>query len=174
MNYKQLYEKNAAWYNQRPTAKKILLLVNQYLPLLFFVGYAGIALLFLFKDSYARETIAVYFAAPATTLAITSALRLVISRPRPYDADGAGIIPLGNKKMGKFSSCPSRHLACAVAIALVFFSISAPLAIFAILVCGLMAYTRFAVGFHYPSDILLGATIACFLHAAFMVLLAIL
>ena len=54
---------------------------------------------------------------------------------------------------------PSRHITSAVAIALGVFQISPVIAIILLAASLVLAYTRFAVGVHYISDLLVGAAI---------------
>ena len=176
MDYKTLYEKNAAWFNARPRFKRILLLLNALLPCLFILLFAGtlVVIALVANNPLSREELAVFIAQPATALLIVSALRLLIARPRPYAEDGAQICPLVKKTSGSDSSCPSRHVTSAVSISLALLSISIPLGIFALCLAFGLAYIRFAVGVHYPSDLTLGASIAFFSYAAYTIVLAIL
>ena len=169
MNYTKLYEKNYQWFESRPKWKRFLLLVNKYLTLIFFGAYVGIwAYALLDRQDFHSEVI-LLFTIPAASLCLVSALRMIISRPRPYDEDGAGITPMLQKKKGKYSSMPSRHITSAVAISLGILSISPVIAIVLLAASIALAYTRFAVGVHYISDLIVGAAIpvvialACFL-----------
>jgi membrane-associated phospholipid phosphatase len=96
--------------------------------------------------------------APALCLFLVTVLRYVINRPRPYCERGAGIIPLVDKRT-QDKSFPSRHTASAFVLALTLL----PYALWAgipllILACG-VGLVRFALGLHYPSDIIAGAGI---------------
>lgn len=159
MSYVELYEKNYKWFDSRPKWKKFLLLVNKYLTLIFFGAYVGIWVFALLDKRDYREGVISLFLIPAASLCLVSALRMIISRPRPYDEDGAGITPMLNKEKGKYSSMPSRHITSAVAIALGVFQISPVIAIILLAASLVLAYTRFAVGVHYISDLLVGAAI---------------
>ncbi len=151
MTYKSVYEKNAAFYNARPKCKKCLILANYAVTGAFFLAYFAlcIASFFLFE----KKDIIKIFTIPACCLLLVSILRLLIRRPRPYSAEGANITPLIEKKNTDKKSFPSRHVACAFVIAAVFLAylryVGAALLPFG----GLLAYTRFALGVHYPTDL---------------------
>ena len=171
MGYAQLYEKNYQWFDRRPKWKKFLLLVNKYLTLLFFGAYVGIWVFALLDKRDFREDVIMLFAIPASSLCLVSALRMIISRPRPYDDDGAGVTPMIKKKKGKYSSMPSRHITSAVAISLGILQISPVIAIVLLVASIALAYTRFAVGVHYISDLLVGAAIPVVIALAFFLFL---
>ena len=88
-------------------------------------------------------------------LLIVSVLQLAIDRPRPYDIDGAGIVPLKNKERDR-TSFPSRHLTCAAAITAVFFPYLPAISALLFLLSLGLGYARFAIGWHYPSDLFAG------------------
>lgn len=154
-NYVNLYNKNAALFEARPKAKKLLPVLNTALTYLFFVAYA---LLFVYgatEGKFEPMDFVKVFCAPALALVLVSVLRLAIDRPRPYAEDGAGIIPL-KEKDGDKNSFPSRHLTSAAVIAAVFLPylplVSAALFLFSFT----LGYLRFALGWHYPSDLFAG------------------
>ena len=156
--YKILYQKNAAFFNARPTAKQILLFSNSALTTVFFAAYA-ILLIVAFVKDYKPWEIMRLILAPVLCLFFVTVLRGAINRPRPYAVDGAGITPLKPKLENENKSFPSRHLASAFVIATMFIPYLPALA--AILyICGLaLGYTRFSCGWHYPTDLLAGAVL---------------
>ena len=92
---------------------------------------------------------------PLMALLTVSVMRLAIDRPRPYAEDGAGITPLVEKKSdGK--SFPSRHLACAAVIAMSFLPYYPIAGAFLLGGSAVLGYIRFALGVHYPSDLVAG------------------
>ena len=95
------------------------------------------------------------FCAPALTLLVVWVLRLAVERPRPYAENGAGITPLKEKNT-QSTSFPSRHVASAAVISMEFMPYLP--AVGALLFLGTIAlgYTRFALGWHYPSDLFVG------------------
>ena len=171
MNYVKLYEKNYKLFENRPKWKRFLLLVNKYLTLVFFGAYVGIWTFALLDQRDYREGLISLFMIPASSLCLVSALRMLISRPRPYDDDGAGITPMIQKPKGRYSSMPSRHITSAVAIALGILQISPAISIILLAASLVLAYTRFAVGVHYISDLLVGAAIPVAIAAVFFILL---
>lgn len=154
-NYVNLYNKNAALFEARPKAKKLLLVLNTELTYLFFVAYA---LLFVYgatKGKFEPMDFVKVFCAPALALIIVSVLRLAIDRPRPYAEDGAGIIPLKEKE-GDKNSFPSRHLTSAAVIAAVILPYLPLEAAVLFALAFLLGYIRFSLGWHYPSDLFAG------------------
>lgn len=156
-DYVTLYEKNVKFYKSRPKAKRFLRLSNTLLTVFFCLAYATLLILTLIDlpDVYDLTQI---LGVPTLAFLLSSTLRVIVDRNRPYDEDGANITPLVPKKNAK-KSFPSRHAACASAIAVLFFSfIPAVGALLAVLTLG-VAYVRFAVGLHYPSDLAAGVLV---------------
>lgn len=154
--YSAFYEKTAAFFNARPTLKKSLLLCDRLLTLGFFLAYGAFVLCAIALE-YPAEDLVKILLSPALCLFLVSLLRLAIYRPRPYSEKGANITPLYQKKSASEHSFPSRHVACAFVIAFTIFpySIGAGMCL---TVFGLaLAYARFALGWHYPTDLLAGA-----------------
>ena len=153
-DYKKLYEKNATFFRERVGLTKVLRIFNKLSTALFFVAY-GVFLVYAIKTDYTSENLIKILGAPALCLFLVTVLRLAVDRPRPYDEAGAGITPLHNKK-GDGKSFPSRHLACAFVIAttLLPYALWASIPLFVIGLC--LAYARFALGLHYPSDLFFG------------------
>ena len=154
--YRAVYEKSTAFYRQRPRAKKILIWCNPVLTGCFFATYLALAVYAVF--TLEKWDIVKTFAIPAACLLVVAFLRQVIDRPRPYSNRGSVITPLVEKaKEGH--SFPSRHLACAfviIAVALRY----VPWVGFALLPLGLgLGYVRFALGLHYPPDLLAGGVL---------------
>jgi membrane-associated phospholipid phosphatase len=173
MKYVELYEANAKKYNNRPQLKRAIILFNQCLPLLFLIFYIGFFVCAIFFDipsETLKKNFPTFVFAPLASLAIVSALRLLVARPRPYSEEGANITPMIQKKSDKYTSCPSRHMACAMAIALAFAPFSLPITIFLAIASVALGYLRFTVGVHYISDLIAGASIP-FVFYAFMLVL---
>lgn len=154
-DYVTLYNKNAAFYNARPRAKKALILANALLTYGFFLAYALLWLYAFFQKEFAASDYVRLFFAPTLTLVAVTVFRWAIKRPRPYSKDGANVQPLVEKEKDG-DSCPSRHLACAAAIAVTFLPFFPLLGVGLLLLCPCLAYARFALGLHYPSDLLAG------------------
>lgn len=101
---------------------------------------------------------------PAFVLIAVSLLRAHLNRPRPYEEHD--ITPLlardlvKQQKHGK--SLPSRHMSCAVIIALLF-CLSWPgvaTVVVQVLLCAGIAFTRVVGGVHYPRDIIAAIVLA--------------
>ena len=155
-SYAVLYEKNAAFYNARPLLKKCLLLCNRLLTFGFFLCYGAFVLCAIALE-YSAEDLMKILGAPALCLFLVSLLRLAITRPRPYSEKGANITPLYPKQGDTNHSFPSRHVACAFVISFTILPYSLGAGICLTVFGGLLAYARFSLGWHYPTDLLAGA-----------------
>ena len=155
-NYVTLYNKNAEFYNARPRIKRLLIIGNILLTLLFFACYGGLwAYTLLLAPLDTKELVKILFV-PLLTLLTVTVLRMAIDRPRPYSEAGAGITPLIAKKKTDSQSFPSRHLACATVIAMTFLPFYPMMGYGLLSVSVLLGYIRFALGLHYPSDLVAG------------------
>ncbi len=163
-DYKRLYEKNALFLHTHKGLKKAIFLFNDIVPYFFLSAYGFLWAYGIFFASFTPKDFAKIFFVPAFALFFVSVLRLGISRPRPYSEEGANILPLREKK-SKGNSFPSRHLTCAAVIALTFFPYLLGVGAALILLTVVLAYCRFALGWHYPSDLaagaLLGVAVGC-------------
>ena len=157
-DYVALYNKNAAFYNARPRAKHALKLANDLLSYAFFAAYILLGIYAVISKSFPTKDYLRLFFPPVMALVAATAFRWAIRRPRPYTPEGAGIEPLVKKKNGQ-DSCPSRHLACAAVIAVTLLPIFPIFGVVLLLLCPCLAYTRFALGLHYPSDLLFGMSL---------------
>lgn len=165
-NYKLLYEKNALFLHTHSWLKKGVILLNQILPLLFLFAYGFLwaGIIFLSPESFAPKDTAKIFFVPVLALFVVTVVRAGFHRPRPYSEEGANIIPLQEKKSAG-TSFPSRHLTCAMVITLTCLPYLLSLGAVLLLLTLLLGYCRFALGWHYPSDLFagaaLGAAIGC-------------
>lgn len=157
-SYSALYEKNAAFFHARPHLKKGLYFLNLALTLGFFLAY-GAFLLCAIALEYAPEDLIKILFSPALCLFLVTVLRLAIFRPRPYSEAGANIAALYPKKGDEHHSFPSRHVACAFVIAITLLPYSTGAGICSMALGLLLAYVRFALGVHYPTDLLGGAVL---------------
>ncbi len=152
--YKALYEKNYRFLQAHPTFKKFVLGYNDYVPFVFVASYSFLWFYAGFLTPVSPKELAAIFFSTAFALFFVSVLRFGISRNRPYE-NVDGVVPLKAKR-SKGNSFPSRHLTCAGVIAaccLCYLPILG--GVLLALCCGLI-YTRFATGWHYPSDLLVG------------------
>ena len=157
-DYKSLYEKNAAFFTKRPTLQSTLRPASHILTALFAFTYA----LFLYKafsTPYEVRDLIPILCAPPLCLTIVTVLRYAVSRPRPYAENGANITPLATKKSKETNSFPSRHVACAFVIATLLLPMATAVGIFLLMLGFALAYIRFSLGLHYPTDLLGGMLI---------------
>ena len=158
-NYAAFYEKHTGFLKKLKNPEKGLTLLNKVLTcavaLLYFVG-AGMSAFSLFGAPLA--TLFALGVPLASTLVCITILRFLFPRKRPYDQEGAGITPICKKEKSS-PSFPSRHTACAFAIATALLRLSPFLAIPTYLLGAILACVRFLSGFHYPSDLLGGAAL---------------
>ena len=155
-NYKTLYEKSAAFFERRPKAKHCLKYVTPLLSAFFFGAYAFLWLYGIFVKDFATMDYVKLFTLAATAYLLVTVLRLAVARPRPYSAKGEGITPILKRKGGETDSFPSRHVASAAVISMLVLSHFTAVGILMLGLTLLLAYTRFAAGLHYPSDLLGG------------------
>ena len=114
-----------------------------------------IAYVTLFDEGRLLRSIVV----PGAIFAVTTLVRKGINAPRPYEYGGAPIVPLVPKST-KGNSCPSRHTACAFAIALAALYVNIPAGIALTILAALIGISRPIMGVHYPLDVAFGAMIA--------------
>ena len=157
-DYKTLYEKNAAFYNSHPKAKLALRIANTALTAVFIAAYAALWIYGLIVKLDPYELLQIFFV-PLFALLVVSVLRLAVDRERPYSAKGAGIVPLSSRKGRENDSFPSRHLACAAVISMTFLPYLPVAGGFMLAGSILLGYARFALGLHYPSDLLAGIAV---------------
>ena len=173
MKYVDLYEKNKQFIERRPALKKLILPFNAYLPYLFLTFYAGFFVYAVFSKKAFQQDLAYFLFLPLCTLVTVTTLRVFIAKPRPYSEKGAGITPLVKKKGSEYGSCPSRHIACAMAISMAFFPFSLPIAIFLQFLTIVLAYLRFTVGVHYVWDLIIGAIVPWTIYLIYTVAMSV-
>lgn len=86
-------------------------------------------------------------------LALTSLLAFFIQRARPFLATNDVLLLIPPPFNTSF---PSGHTATAVAVALAFLYVNRTMGLVSLVIAGLVAFGRMAVGVHFPSDILGG------------------
>ncbi len=171
--YKNVYNRHAEFLRKNPIFLKFLLFANKALTLLFALGFCAVVCFTAISQSRAKAFdylawVAVV-GAPISCLVVVGALRLIFPRRRPYNPQGAGITPFLEKKMDE-KSFPSRHLASAFIIATIICALCPILGVVAYLGGLFLGYIRFALGLHYPTDLLGGGVIGvlCGLCAFFI------
>ena len=171
--YQSVYNRHAEFLRQHPIFLKCLLFANKALTLLFALGFFAVVCFTAISQIRAKAFdylawIAVV-GAPICCLIVVGALRLVFPRRRPYNPKGANVTPFLEKKMDE-KSFPSRHLASAFIIATLVCALCPILGVVAYLGGLFLGYIRFALGLHYPTDLLGGGVIGvlCGLCAFFI------
>ena len=154
-HYSTLYNKNAAFLERHLSLKKAVLLFNALVPYFFGVAYILLWLYGAFEAEFGAMDFLKIFCAPAFTLFVVCVLRYTIERARPYAEKGAGIAPLEEKE-NESPSFPSRHLASAAVISMAFIPYLPIVGGLLLLFTLGLGYTRFALGWHYPSDLFVG------------------
>ncbi len=159
-----LFHKNKTFLDEREKLKKAVLFYNEYATYFFALCYLLLCGYAAFVGKYAKQELVLILCIPLFALMLVTMLRPAAARPRPYEEEGAAITPLLEKR-SRGNSFPSRHLTCAAVIATTALCYLPSLGI-PLLLCALaLGYARFAVGWHYPSDLLvgflLGAIIGC-------------
>ena len=162
--YLNVYEKQRAFYENRPKMKKALYFADKIATWAIAVIYAAMCVYITFRrpDYIAPDkngaSFTIYLDAkdffrtivlPLLSFAAVSLLRYLFDEKRPYERE---ITPLYEKKtIGR--SFPSRHLSCAATAAFIAFCYFTPAGII-ITICG-------AVLFYFPRDLFAGAIIGC-------------
>ena len=164
--YLKIYEKNSAFLRRRERLKKAVFFADRIAAYAIAAVYAAISVYAIIcGENISRDLLRV-FAVPAFCFTLTSLLRLIFNEKRPYER---GVAPLFEKKR-KGRSFPSRHLSSAAVIAGISFFYLPVLGVISAMLGGVLFYTRFACGWHFPRDLLGGALLgaACALSAFFI------
>lgn len=126
-------------------------------------GYFWIALsvLLLIPKKTRKAGIAALLAMLINMFFTNIALKNLVARPRPYDVI-AGLDTL-IKKLSSYSF-PSGHTACSFAVAFAYYRClpQKKWGIAALVLAGLIGFSRLYVGVHYPTDVLGGAAVGIF------------
>ena len=161
-NYKSIYNQNATFFERRPLLKKALIIFNQYVACFFVLAYGLLWLYGITDGKFGAKDFLKIFCVPALAFIIVSAMRYMIDRPRPFAQNGAGITPL-KKKQNSSNSFPSRHVTCAAVIAMSFLPYIPAVSALLFLLTMALGYSRFTLGWHYPSDLLAGLALGLFI-----------
>ena len=161
-SYPKFYQTLSRGYVYHPRAKKILFTVDKLATYLVFLAYvSGFFILVFGKTPLFSWRFLSFLGFPFLSLVCVLLLRVFIKRKRPYEQ---GVTPLIEKN-STGNSFPSRHTTSAFAIGVSLIPVFLPLGILS-LVCGLIFfYTRMVLGWHYPSDLLIGGVLGASLGA---------
>jgi membrane-associated phospholipid phosphatase len=157
--YVKLYEKTALFLERHKRLKGVVLALDATLPLVFYLTYPVLA---VFSAWNLQTDFWRYFFAaglPFFAFVTVTILRKIINRPRPYEDKDVNIQPLHRRTEKLGEAFPSRHAASGFVIATVLLSLCLPLGIALLVVATVMNFTRFAVGHHYPTDLIVGSLI---------------
>ena len=166
MDYKTLYEKNYRFYIRHEKAKKALIFFNYFFTAFYMLCFFAL-IIYTAITNFSWPNAIKLAVLPAVCLVLVGVFRIAFNRNRPYHKEGANITPFIYKGVDK--SFPSRHLASALVIAIVSISYFTWAGIPLLVLSLPMAYIRFAMGLHYPTDLLAGAILGtlCGLPAFF-------
>ena len=154
-DYVACYEKVSGILRKKPKLLTGIRVFNKACTLLFFAVYGVFLVYAVVKDFHPIDLMKL-LGVPAVCLFLVTVLRYAVNRPRPYSEQGAGITPLHNKKT-QDKSFPSRHTASAFVIAVALLPHAVWLGVPLLVLACMLAFTRFALGLHYPSDLIVGA-----------------
>jgi len=115
--------------------------------------WLAVAALMCFFPAYRRCSLAIIFSVVFCLLVGNLCLKPLIDRPRPFEID-SGIFLLINAPSD--ASFPSAHSLHSVAAATVIFCANRKMGAAALAVALLIAFSRFYLLVHYPTDILAG------------------
>ncbi len=148
------YVKLERWFNERQHRKKALKIFSKAATAYIYVLYIITAVLLLITSDH---KIVKFIAVPAAGFFAATIIRSGLNCPRPYE----GFIPSPLiPKATRGRSCPSRHSACAVIIALAVMYVNLPAGIFTLLVAAVVAVSRPLMGVHFPLDVIFGAALS--------------
>ena len=156
-HYHALYR----WFDAHPAARRFVVALDRWLPLVPFVCYpvllnVRLVQLFLTRQSAAPDLmseIARSILVPGITFWVGTALRARLDRPRPYDQPG--FTPLVQKDThGR--SFPSRHALSAAVLAMVWLYFYPAVGWCMIVIALLIAVVRVLTGVHHIRDVAAG------------------
>lgn len=149
-DYQKVYEKHSSFWKGK---ESVLTWTSKICTAIFAFCYLALGV-YLLCTKQTHEVLFVGLAFLACLICV-QVLRIILNRKRPFEEKISPLVE--KKKAGK--SFPSRHTACAFAIATVFIPFCWFLSLPLYLLGCLLAYTRFALGWHYPTDLFGGGLI---------------
>ncbi len=163
---KKRYFANKQWFENHVGARKVLEFLYKFLPFGMVVSVPALIIIKAFMGIDIDFFRMIYV--PLFVLALTTLLRKIINKPRPYEVyETEPVI----KRDGKGQSMPSRHTSSAFVIAMAAIPVSVPLAIVLSATALIIALTRILAGVHFISDVIAGALIPIATGLVFFVIL---
>lgn len=151
------YKKYPAVYDFFTASQMRIKVLNIFKTLSTVIMYAAYIILLAFLGINGDMRIIRAIAVPAFVFLLVTAVRKGINAPRPYEKYPIKpVLP----KATKGKSCPSRHTACAVVIALACLYVNVPVGIILLVLSVLIAVSRPLMGVHFPLDVIFGAVLA--------------
>lgn len=146
IRYTQLLKNN-------PRVTSCIIVSNKLITWVYYAAYPLLlASLYAARCSFAwRATVF-----PLVGFLLVSVARVVINRPRPYEAFSQAPVISKNTR-GK--SFPSRHAYASMVIALTFMHVNVSVSVCMIALALCMGVCRVIGGVHYPSDVLTGSAL---------------
>lgn len=160
----EMFLKLERFFRSHRGMTKLINNANFYLTMLMYVVYPVFLIVGLFAF---RTKLSDVFLAPALTFAVATVFRKLFNAKRPYQVYRRSATLAKNSPGQSF---PSRHVACAVAIAWAVFYVYQPLGIALFVISALIAIIRVIGGVHFISDVLFAALIAMNISMLFYVI----
>ncbi len=142
------YKNCVAYFQARPQAKKLLLLIAKICPLISFASYPVL----LFVTEFQLPFILI----PASVFLLTTVIRRVLNFKRPFAR--YDFTPLTPHDPGL--SCPSRHASSAMIITISWAVVNPLVGIFLFVNTLLIGLSRIFMGVHFIRDVLCGYALA--------------
>lgn len=158
-SFAEKYPSWERWFLEKPSRVKALSLFKTLSTVVMYAAYIGVLSFFgITRDPMLIKALLV----PAAIFLIVTAVRSGINAPRPYELfDIKPLLP----KSTKGKSCPSRHSACAFAIAIACTYVSIPFGVVMFVLAAVIAASRPIMGVHFPADVAFGLIIAAAIGA---------
>ena len=163
---KNRYLANKAWFENHKGAYKTLNFLYKFLP---YVMVAAVPVLIIIK-AFSEIDMDLFrmIYVPLFILILTTVLRKIIKRPRPYEVYKTEPVI---KRDGNGESMPSRHTSSAFIIAMAAIPVSLTLFFALTVIAATIALTRILAGVHFISDVIVGALIPIVTGIIFFVIL---
>lgn len=165
---KDNYTKMLGYFETRQRLLQVLKALYKGLPLIVFVSYPVVLLIYLINHKGADTVFLKIFLVPLCTFLAVSVFRNIFNFERPYEKFATPPLIAKDKK-GK--SFPSRHVASAfiITMALLYLNTIVGIVFFAISI--LIACTRVFAGVHFVRDVLTSAVFSIVVGYVFIFLI---